>query len=261
MIERFARLPAALARCTRTMRLGSTGVPAMLVHPDWRTPTPTMLWLHGRTVSKELDSGRYLRWLRHGIATCAIDLFGHGERLDETYHPPERILEVIQHTLGEINDIIGAITELEGGVFDHTRLGIGGISAGGMIALARCCEPHPFRCVTVEASSGDWDFQRGKSQVSDALIDKLNPTNHLERWMPIPLLALHCERDQWIPEQAMADFIEALRRICTDPTRIEYITYDRTGAPYEHAGFGRRTADARRRQLNFLERRLIPPGS
>jgi len=77
-IERFSRLPSSLASRAKSVRFGD--VPALLAHPDWETPAPVVLWMHGRTVSKELDPGRYLRWVRAGIAACAVDLPGHGER-------------------------------------------------------------------------------------------------------------------------------------------------------------------------------------
>ena len=68
------------------MTLGRAKVPAMLSHPDWRTPRPTVLWMHGRTVSKEIDNGRFLRFVRAGIASVSLDLPGHGERLDASKH-------------------------------------------------------------------------------------------------------------------------------------------------------------------------------
>lgn len=59
MDDRFARFPSDLAWRTRAARLGPSRVPALLAHPDWTTPAPVVIWMHGRTVSKELDPGRY----------------------------------------------------------------------------------------------------------------------------------------------------------------------------------------------------------
>lgn len=36
------------------------------------------------------------------------------------------------------------------------------------------------------------------------------------------------------------------------------IRYDRTGAAYEHAGYGRMASEAKNTQLDFLKRRLLP---
>src|SRR5262245_11172372 len=81
MIERFSQMPSALRANARWQRLGPSDIPALLVHPDWNSgqPAPMVLWMHGRTVNKELDPGRYLRWMRAGIGACAVDLPGHGE--------------------------------------------------------------------------------------------------------------------------------------------------------------------------------------
>ena len=73
MIDRFRQLPASLAEHARVVRLGGT-IPALMCHPDWISPLPTVLWMHGRTAYKEIDSGRFSRLLRAGIASVAIDL-------------------------------------------------------------------------------------------------------------------------------------------------------------------------------------------
>ncbi|MBZ0173007.1 MAG: hypothetical protein K8E66_11540, partial [Phycisphaerales bacterium] len=74
----FAQLPKSVRDHARTARLGAHGLPALLAHPDWSTPHPVCIWLHVRRVFKEMDPGRYSRWLQAGVAVCAIDLPGHG---------------------------------------------------------------------------------------------------------------------------------------------------------------------------------------
>src|SRR5258705_8599575 len=130
MIERFARFPADLARRARSVRLGPSNIPTLLAHPDWATPAPTVLWLHGRSVNKELDPGRYLRWVRTGIAACAIDLPGHGERAVPEMQQPARSLDVLDQVIPEIDQVIEALADpSHGGVFHLDRLGIRGMSA------------------------------------------------------------------------------------------------------------------------------------
>src|SRR5438552_12133234 len=144
MIERFSQMPTALQTHARWERLGSSGIPAMLVQPDWESghaaPPPVVIWMHGRTVSKEIDPGRYLRWMRAGLAACAVDLPGHGERFDADLQEALRSFEVVKQMIDEIDVIVEALREK--GAFDMNRLGIGGVSAGGMAALARLCRPH-----------------------------------------------------------------------------------------------------------------------
>ncbi|MFM8784413.1 MAG: hypothetical protein ACKOFI_04520, partial [Phycisphaerales bacterium] len=68
MPQPFGQLPSSRAAMSRTARLAGGEVPALLVHPhlDAATgratrPAPVLVWMHGRTVSRELDPGRYMR--------------------------------------------------------------------------------------------------------------------------------------------------------------------------------------------------------
>jgi predicted peptidase len=264
MIDRFSQMPSALKAQARWQRLGSSSIPCMLVHPDWNSqrPAPIVLWMHGRTAHKELDPGRYLRWLRAGIGVCAIDLPGHGERHDPELQNPEFSFNVVRQMIQEIDPLTQALLELN--VFDPQRMAIGGISAGGMATLARLCSPHPFRCAAVEATTGSWIHQRGRQMfhaVGSDEIDRFNPLAHLNAWREIPLQAIHARFDQWVPIEGQIQFIQALQKQYRDPSLIEFIQYDHTGAPYEHIGFGTRAADAKNAQRDFLQRWLIdrPP--
>ncbi|MFI4897004.1 MAG: alpha/beta hydrolase family protein [Phycisphaerales bacterium JB059] len=269
MIERFAKLPRSLAAQARTVRLASE-IPALLVHPDWETPAPCAIWLHGRTAHKELDAGRYLRWMRAGIAACAIDLPGHGERFDEAAQKPDRTLDTLDQLVREIDPIVRALTSPEfGGVFDASRLALGGMSAGGMGALRRLCDEHPFVCAAVEGTCGSledlyfpeqgapgapWAVKHDRERVAG-----LDPMRHLETWRPIPLLVLHSEADEMVPWAAQRRFVEAVRdrsRTLTGRDLVEVVTWPETGAPAEHLGFGRFANDAKNAQTDFLTRHL-----
>lgn len=239
------KLPASLAQQARFTKLGSPAVPALLAHPDWRTPAPTVIWMHGRTVTKELDNGRYLRWIRGGIAACAIDLPGHGERLNTDLHRPERLASLVDAGVEEIDHVIESLADPAfAGVFDLDRLALGGMSAGGMITLRRLAQPHPFVCATVEATAGD--------------------SSTIPGWRPVPLLALHSEADRLAPAANMRGFTSALanhyERNGADRDLVKLVTWPTTGAPHEHNGFGRVANEAKNVQLEFLTRWLGPRG-
>ncbi len=275
---RLARFPSALASRTRLVRLGKTGIPALLAHPGWNAPRPTVIWLHGRTVDKTLDTGRYLRLLRAGggeelgagIASCAIDLPGHGERLDAAFHSPRRTLELLAQTIREIDEVCDALADPAfGGVFDLDRLAIGGMSAGGMAVLRRLCDDHPFVCAAVESTCGDlaWLYDPARPGAGHLpahppeAIRPLDPSQHLGRWRPIPLLVLHSEADRVTPLEGMTRFLDRLRSHQAavggmDPNP-RLITWAQTGAPDEHSGFGRVAAEAKTHFVSFLEEHLL----
>lgn len=266
MIERFAAMPSALREAARWVRLGegevAGGVPCMVAHPDWTTRGPVMVWMHGRTVRKEIDPGRYLRWLRAGIGVCAVDLPGHGERYDEGLQSPTRTLEVVERMIREVDVVVRALGVGEyGNVFDGARMGIGGMSAGGMVTLRRLCEPHGFVCAAVESTAGDFSLMPGYDARHGAeAVARLDPMRHVEGWRPIPLLALHSEKDEWVPVGAIRGFVERLREEYAargaDGGMVELVTWAETGAPNEHAGFGRVSNDAKNVQTAFLSRWL-----
>jgi hypothetical protein len=270
-MSRFrAELPSDLARRTRSLRLGPTLVPALVMHPDWSTdagPVPVVLWMHGRTVSKELDPGRYLRWVRAGIGAVAIDLPGHGERNDPALQAPDRVLDVLAAVLPEIDTVFAALQESRfRGLFDPAREAIGGMSLGGMAALRRLCDPNPFVCATVESTAGDLSAvvgQRGAiARLPAASYASLDPRRSLEHFRPVPLLALHSEADELAPIGPQRTFLELLRRhyaaLGSDPSLVELKTWPATGAPQEHSGFGRVAHEAKTLQAEFLARWLIP---
>lgn len=252
-------LPTALRRAARWERLVDGTVPAMLALPEGAEdrPVPTVVWMHGRTVNKELDPGRYLRWIRAGFGACAVDLPGHGERFEERLQHPEAALEVVLRMRDEIDPIVSDLVNRPG--VDGGRLAIGGMSAGGMAVLSRLCRAHGFTCASVEATSGSWADQKHRRmfrKVGAAALAELDPISHLSGWRPIPLQAFHSRADQWVAYDGQARFVGALRSRYPDPDLVELVTYESTGAPHEHAGFGRHSADAKNRQRDFLVRRL-----
>ena len=248
-------------------------IPALMCHPDWITPAPTMLWMHGRTANKELDSGRYIRWLKAGIAAVAIDLPGHGERAMEkgegaelpgSGEPGNQTLAILAQLISEIDHVVESLADpVFQGVFDLDRLGIGGMSLGGMAALRRLCEPHDFACAAVECTTGDlWSLYREDGPrpwgqtFSEQLVAPMDAKRHLDTFRPIPLLALHCEADRIIPWKIQKGFLDRLKDHYVakraDPTLVRVRTWAKTGAPEEHSGFGRYGNEAKNEQVEFL---------
>jgi dienelactone hydrolase len=267
--RRFDRFPRALEQQTRRVRLA--GVPALIAHPNWHTPAPVMLWMHGRTVSKELDPGRYLRWIRAGITAVALDLPGHGERFDPRLQHPDATLEVVERMITEIDPVIDALAEPAlGEALDLERMGIGGMSAGGMATLRRLCDGHDFLAASVEQTSG-WieplfrprtaDHMRGSDEFEQRL-SRIDPVRHLRGWRPLPIQVLSTTTDEYVPYDAVAGFLDRLKAhyaaLGASADMIEHRAWSNTGAPREHAGFGRFANDAKNAQVEFLVRHLRP---
>jgi fermentation-respiration switch protein FrsA (DUF1100 family) len=265
---RFESLPTALRESGRIVSIPSSvegTIPALVASPDWSRPVPMVLWLHGRTSYKELDPGRYLRWLRAGLGLCAIDLPGHGQRDDASpaLQKPTHTLDVLARAVSELDGVIAELTSDmfarthaiagagDGPAFDSHRVAIGGMSLGGMVTLRRLCEPHPFRCVAVEATTGwlmemyhpgqespvgqvgkgpDREGEGGSSEARTRAgewvgmdrvdpphphapdrIRPLDPMSNLGGWQPVPLLAVHSEADALVPWQAQRGFLDRLR--------------------------------------------------
>lgn len=248
-------MPRSLRAHARWERLA--GVPALVVHPDApgsERPRPLLLWMHGRTAFKEMDNGRYLRLMRAGIASVAIDLPGHGERADEARQASERTMEVIEAALGELPALTQAIGRVPG--LDTDRMAIGGMSLGGMTALAALCRPHAFRAAVVEATTGDWTHLTGAIH-DPARSDAMEPARHLDRWRPVPMLAIHAQLDEWIRIEWQRTFLERVRGMNAG-LPVELLEFPRTGAPHEHVGFGTFGPQAKDACTDFLRRWLAP---
>ncbi|MBL0922735.1 MAG: hypothetical protein IBJ10_11500, partial [Phycisphaerales bacterium] len=185
MEERFARLPAALEQQARRVRLGDGripgGAPALLAHPDWTTPAPVVIWMHGRTVSKDLDPGRYLRWIRAGIAACAIDLPGHGERFDASMQDPGATMRLVAQAVAEIDHVVEALADPQWrGVFDLDRIAIGGMSAGGMAAPRPPWDWHPFPRAAGESPAGGFSQNPHPGRPPREIVAGPGPLRHTE---------------------------------------------------------------------------------
>lgn len=249
-------------------------MPALLAHPNWTTKAPLCIWMHGRTVNKELDNGRYLRFIRAGIAAVALDLPGHGERLIAEYQTGKRTPELIAQMVAELPEVIASLATPDyAPYFDLNRVALGGMSAGGMCALRALCEPnHKFVCAAVEGTTGDLDtLYRGTpggpwpAQLDEAAVARVDASRHLSTFRPIPLLALHSQADAVVPFAGQAAFVLALREhyasLAADPQLVRLLSWPETGAPQEHNGFGRVAAEAKTVQVDFLRKWLeaVPP--
>ncbi len=282
MDDRMVGFPTALRRVTRFERLAASttpfsdgGPPALLAHPDPAlasgegaiAPAPVALWLHGRTVTKELDPGRYLRWTKLGIATCALDLPDHGERGAGVDFERVSTLAMAAQIAEELPRVIEDLAhERFRGAFDTSRIALGGMSAGGMCALAAMtadAPPASVRCVVCEAATGDFAALPRRGPDDEDLAARLDPLTRTERWpRGVPLLAVHSTHDEMVPVAGMRRFVARLREVLAargeDPDLATLREWPETGAPREHVGFGRVTNDVKNLENTLLVEHLAP---
>ncbi|MBL4847850.1 MAG: alpha/beta fold hydrolase [Planctomycetes bacterium] len=251
--------PSTLRERVRVGKLGAA--PALLCHPEPVSSAPRaaplLLWLHGRTVRKEIDSARFLRLTRAGFACLAIDLPGHGERLDPALQAPDALPQLLAAGVAELDEVLASLWASDWApLIDRERLALGGMSAGGMIALRRLCDSHPFRCAVVESSCGDFQAAGG-GRFPASQLEPFDPARHLAGWQAeLPFLALHSERDEVCPLVGITRFVQALKSRYQAPERVTLQTWPETGAPKEHAGFGRKSHAARVALIEFLSASL-----
>ena len=254
MQNRFNSLPSRLREISKEVTIA--GVPCLLCCVD-DTSRPFLLWMHGRTADKELDPGRYLRYVRKGINICAVDLPGHGARFDETLQQASEARTVMLEMASEIDSILAGLREY--GSFDMKQACIGGMSAGGMATIQRLLAPHLFKLAILEATTGDFTSMRNFplcKGLSPTDFDALDPMKRLSFWNDIPVIAFHSKHDEWIPFDGQARFMNALKEKSEQPDSIEFVTFDKTGAPYEHIGFGRESAFVKEVQVEFVLKHL-----
>ena len=176
----------------------------------------------------------------------------------------EGTLRVLGQMIGEIDHIVEDLADpVWQGVFDLDRMGIGGMSLGGMAALRRLCDPHEFTCAAVECTTGDlWSLYRAEGPrpwgqtFGEQEVGPLDALRHLAGFKPLPLLALHAETDRIVPWGIQRGFLERLRgryvEVGADPALVQWKTWANTGAPEEHSGFGKFGNEAKNAQVEFL---------
>lgn len=271
--DRFATLPTSLRQNARLEKLGA-GVPALICLPEeHEPPVGALVWMHGRTAFKELDNGRYLRLMRAGIASIALDLPGHGERYEAGRDHHSVTPGVIAQMLEELPGVIDDLREREPRI-DPNRLLLGGMSAGGMVAARACYGSDRFRGLIMESSSG-WLRKLYDSEIETpdghlgriahtgeaaSLVESIDTMHQLGEepgaWPTIPVLALHSETDRTVPISCQQGFMNRLREIYAergaDTEQVRLHTWPETGAPYEHAGFGKVASEAKGLVVEFV---------
>jgi len=185
-----------ILRRTEVLKLGSGGVPSLLLRPDIDTPVPGVLLLHGYSSSKEVLSNTMgVALAMHGIASLSFDLPLHGRREEDMFEEaktnPFGLLQHWKSALVEAKDAISWMAEHE--AIDSDRIGIAGYSLGSYIALQTASTEKSVKCVVV-ASGGDLPPTPWTSMVRMVT----DPLLSVKKLKNRPLLILHGVNDRTI---------------------------------------------------------------
>ena len=215
-IRQLVRDQTTIRGGTRTLlelradELGEAAVPGILLLPAAVESAPGALLLHGYTSRKERMSdsiGKAL--LRVGIASLAIDLPMHGERIvagaERGAIQPMELMRNWKLALAEASiglRYLAARPEIDG-----QRLSLAGYSLGSYLGVSVAARERAVRAVML-ASGGDLPADMPFARVVRAVIDPASAVRKLEG---TPLLMIHGRRDRTVtPDQAQRLF-EAAR--------------------------------------------------
>jgi dienelactone hydrolase len=226
-----AGAPALRARAFEYSSRGDR-VPGLLLLPtDGPGPFPLVLVQHGAGGSKEaeyLDAVR-LRWVQRGVSVASIDFPLHGERasakltqqllamLGPGTRPSDDVLalfgEFARQAVADLARAVDALGTLP--AIDTTRVGYVGFSLGAI--LGSLYVPYDARVRAAVLAVGG-------AGIGPAALD---PTAHIGRFAPRPLLLVNASRDERIPRSAA----EALHAAAGDPKEIEWFDAGHTDLP------------------------------
>jgi predicted esterase len=186
----------------RADELGDAPVPGILQIPDASHEVPGALLLHGYTSHKEMMAesvGRAL--LNVGIASLAIDLPLHGERMVSAQRPnmmqPLELMRSWKLALAECAIGLRYLAARE--EIDGKCLAVVGYSLGSFLGVTVASRERSVGAVVL-AAGGDLPTDVPFARIVRAVIDPVAAVRKLEG---TPLYMVHGRRDRTVtPEQA-----------------------------------------------------------
>lgn len=226
-----AAAPALRARAFEYTSRGDR-VPGLLLLPaETAGRLPLVLVQHGAGGSKDaayLDAVR-LRWVQRGIAVASIDFPLHGERASAKL--TEQLLptlaagarpsadsaalfgELVRQSVTDLSRAVDALSTLP--EIDASRIAYVGFSLGAILgSLYVPYDPRVRAAILAVGGAG----------IGPPALD---PTAHIGRFAPRPLLLVNASRDERIPRSAA----EALHAAAGDPKQIEWFDAGHTDLP------------------------------
>ena len=220
----ISRVPDARGQRLEFTSRGDRVPARLLLPPTGDGPFPVILLQHGAGGSKEAD---YLDvtcapWLRAGAAIAAIDFPLHGERAESklgellggTSEGRQNLaVEFTRQAVHDLRRTVDALERLP--ALDADRLAYAGFSLGTMLGAVFCAhDPRP-RAAALAVGGGGF----GPPEI--------DPTRHVGRIAPRPILFVNARADQTVPRPAA----EALHAAANEPKEIAWFEGTHTELP------------------------------
>lgn len=183
--------------------------------PEAAAAHGTILFYHGFTASKEVNRKELHALAEAGYLAVGVDNWGHGERrlpdfearFADPAHWESTFGDLLQHSVVEVPEVIEALASR--GLLVDGRLGIAGISMGGMIAYGAIPLDKRIRAIAPIVASPKW-----------------LPTEHWRDLYPCAILSQTAGRDTVVDADEASRFHLALARWYAErPDRNAWVNY------------------------------------
>ena len=211
-------------------------IPAIIFRPiDIVKTTPTVVFYHGWSSSKELQRLRGFILASVGYQVVIPDAIYHGERNALPEYSPEATLEyfwdVVFKNIEEYSIIERELVEKYNA--DPNRIAVmgnsmGGFTTGGIFANNKC-----IKALVVFNGCCGWENFNQKFDVTitekleavEKKVKELDPMNHLNSLTDRPILLLHGDGDVVVPIDSQRIFYNKLSPMYNNKEKVSLIEY------------------------------------
>jgi uncharacterized protein len=198
-------------------RLGAA--PALIARPSSAClPLPTVLWFHGFTAGKATHRPELATLAEAGFLAVGVDAAGHGERrlpdFEERFagtkdEDDREFYALVAETAAEVPGIVDLLCGE--GLADEGRIGVAGVSMGGMITYGAVAVDPRIRAAVALLASQEWPHPA-------------SPHLEIERFFPTALLSITAGQDETVSPTAARAFHSNLEeRYRQHPERLRYV--------------------------------------